>query len=74
MRLLCIDDSDCVEGKVLTYNKVYYADPELQDRTDCWSIIDDRGYRFGYYKRRFIELDVIRNDKIDIILDGLKDI
>jgi len=32
-------------------------------------VIDDKGFKYGYMKERFIPIDIVREDKLKIILD-----
>ena len=62
MRVVCIDNS----GEDLTLNKCYEVLEYITERK-ITIIINDDGYKYGYYSRRFISLSKLRKYKINKI-------
>ena len=68
MKVVCILKEDL--SKELTYGKVYDILDNLDKRFeyDCIFVINDKGFKFGYFAYKFLSLNEWREDILNKIL------
>ena len=72
MRVICKDSDNLIEGpdvlnvKLLTVDKIYEVlNIEGDGEDKLYEIEDNSGYQRWYRSKRFIDLALIRNDKLN---------
>jgi hypothetical protein len=78
MMVICINNGVSVDGiststaELLTIGKVYMVIDEYEtvspSKRGYYSILDDAGQKYDYFKKRFVLLEDVREDKLNSIL------